>query len=228
MNAKDRIVVLGAGGGIGRALADHAEALGAEVIRLSRPDTDVKDMEDEARFARAADAAGDGLSHVIVASGLLHHGQSGPERDWRQIDPAWMLENFRVNSVLPALAAKHFLPRLRRDAPSVFAVLTARVGSIADNRLGGWYSYRMSKAAANQLVRTAAIELRRKNPEAIAIALHPGTVDTGLSGPFQRNLRPGQLMTAGDSAARLWQVMEGLTPADSGGFRAWDGETIAW
>jgi NAD(P)-dependent dehydrogenase (short-subunit alcohol dehydrogenase family) len=221
---RDRIVVVGASGGIGRALADLAEARG-DVIRLSRP---VIDVDDEGSIAKAAEAAGEGLSHVIVAAGLLHRDGRGPERDWRQISADWMLESFKANTVLPALVAKHFLPRLRRDAPALFAVLTARVGSIGDNRLGGWHSYRASKAAANQLVRTLSVELRRKTPQAAIVALHPGTVDTGMSKPFQRNVAPEKLFTPAQSAAHLWAVMDGLGPADSGSFRAWDGAEIPW
>ncbi len=221
----DKVAIIGASGGIGAALADAAAARGAEVLRLSRP---AIDLDDEASFARAAEAAGDGLSHVIVAAGLLHREGTGPERDWRQIDPAWMLESFRVNTLLPALAAKHFLPRLSRDAPALFAVLSARVGSIGDNRLGGWHSYRVSKAATNQLVRTVSVELRRKNPQAAAVVLHPGTVDTGMSKPFQRNVPAEKLFTPAESAAHLWRVMDGLAPEDSGGFFAWDGSPIPW
>jgi NAD(P)-dependent dehydrogenase (short-subunit alcohol dehydrogenase family) len=222
---RDRVVVVGASGGIGAALAAAAEARGAEVIRLSRPAIDV---DDEASFAAAAEAAGLGLSHVIVASGLLHRGGVGPERDWRHISADWMLESFKANSLLPALVAKHFLPRLRADERSVFAVLSARVGSIGDNKLGGWHSYRASKAAANQLVRTLSIELARKKPEAVAVALHPGTVDTAMSAPFQRNVPADRLFTPEVSAAHLWRVMDGLTPGDTGGFFAWDGQPIPW
>ncbi|MGL6042532.1 MAG: SDR family NAD(P)-dependent oxidoreductase [Sandaracinobacteroides sp.] len=225
ISRSERVVVVGASGGIGRALCDLAEARGAEVVRVSRPAIDV---DDERSFAVAAEVAGEGLSHVIVASGLLHHQMQGPERDWRQISPDWMLESFKVNAVLPALVAKHFLPRLRTAERAVFAVLSARVGSIGDNRLGGWHSYRASKAAANQLVRTFSVELRRKNPLAIAVALHPGTVDTPMSEPFQRNVQPEKLFTPAVSAGHLWRVIDGLEAADSGGFRAWDGQTIPW
>lgn len=221
----ERIVIIGASGGIGAALADRAQARGAEVVRLSRPAIDV---DDEGRFAAAADAAGDGLTHVIVASGMLHAQGQGPERDWRQLDAGWMMENFRANSILPALAAKHFLPRLGADGRTVFAVLTARVGSIGDNRLGGWHSYRMSKAAANQLVRTLSIELKRKKPQAIAVALHPGTVDTRMSQPFQRNVPAGKLFTPSYSAERLWAVIDALGSDDSGGFFDWKGEPVPW
>lgn len=220
-----RMAIIGASGGIGQALADAAEARGADVLRLSRQQVDTAD---EDTFANAALAAGDGLSHVIVASGLLHDGDRQPERDWRQLSAGWMLDNFRVNTVIPALAAKHFLPRLRRDDRSVFAVLTARVGSIGDNRMGGWHSYRASKAATNQLVRTLAIELKRKNPKALAVALHPGTVDTGMSKPFQRNVPPEKLFTPEVSAAHLWRVIDGLGPDDTGSFRACDGASIPW
>jgi len=219
----ERMAIIGASGGIGAALVEQARERGAEVLALSRPAIDVGD---EAGIARAAEAAGADLSHVIVASGLLHRGEKTPERDWRQLDGEWMLENFRVNTVLPALVAKHFLPRMRRDGRSVFAVLTARVGSISDNRLGGWHSYRASKAAANQLVRTLSVELKRKNPAGIIVALHPGTVDTGMSKPFQRGVPEGKLFTAEVSAAHLWRVIDGLSTEDSGGFFAWDGSPI--
>lgn len=219
----ERVVIIGASGGIGAALAEVAAARGAEVIRVSRPAT-----ADEAGIAAAADAAGSNLSHVIVSIGLLHLDGVGPERDWRQIDPDWMLESFRVNSVLPALMAKHFLPRLRRDERAVFAALSARVGSIGDNRLGGWHSYRASKAALNQLVRTLSVELGRKNPAAIIAALHPGTVDSAMSQPFQRNVPDGQLQDPAKAAARLWAVIDALQPADSGGFFAPDGSALPW
>ena len=222
---RERVLVVGASGGIGAALAVAAEQRGAEVIRLSRPAIDV---DDEQSFRSAAEAVGDGLSHVIVASGFLHAGSRGPERDWRQLDVGWMLESFKVNAVLPALVGKHFLPRLRRGAPSLFAVLTARVGSISDNRLGGWHSYRASKAAANQLVKTLSVELARKNPSATIVALHPGTVNTRLSEPFQRNVPPERLFGPEVAAGHLWRVMEGLTPSDSGGFFAWDGSPVPW
>jgi NAD(P)-dependent dehydrogenase (short-subunit alcohol dehydrogenase family) len=221
----DRVAVLGASGGIGRALADLAVARGAEVVRLSRPAIDLDRPES---FEEAAAAAGEGLSHVIVAAGLLHRDGRGPERGWRELEHDWMVDTFRVNSVLPALAARAFLPRLRRGERAVFAALSARVGSIADNRLGGWHSYRASKAALNQLVKTLAVELARKNPSAIIAALHPGTVDTGMSRPFQRNVPADRLFSPEVSARHLWRVIDGLGPADSGGFFAWDGQPIPW
>ena len=221
----ERVVIVGSSGGIGCALAEAAELRGADVVRLGRPSIDI---DDETSFARAAEAAGDGLSHVIIATGLLHLGTHAPERDLRQISADWMLESFRVNTVLPALAAKHFLPRLRKDERAVFAALSARVGSISDNRLGGWHSYRASKAALNQVVRTLSVEMKRKNPHAIVSALHPGTVDTGMSKPFQRGVPEGKLFDAAKSAGHLWHVIDGLKPEDSGGFFAWDGAPIPY
>ncbi len=219
----ENVVIFGASGGIGGAMAAQVEARGAQVALPSRG---AIDGGTDAGLAHAAAHSGEGLSHVIVATGLLHRDSQGPERDWRQIEAAWMLENFHVNAVLPALVAKHFLPRMRKGERSVFAVLSARVGSISDNRLGGWHSYRASKAALNQLVRTLSVELKRKNPNAIIVALHPGTVDTGLSQPFQRGVAPGKLFSAEQSAAYLWQVIDGLEPEHSGGFFAWDGSPI--
>ncbi|MFN3592418.1 MAG: SDR family NAD(P)-dependent oxidoreductase [Thermaurantiacus sp.] len=221
----DRVVIIGASGGIGSALAEAAETRGADVLRLSRPDIDLERPES---LEEAAEAAGDELSHVIVAAGLLHRDGRGPERSWRELDHGWMLETFRVNSILPALAARAFLPKLRRSERAVFAALSARVGSIGDNRLGGWHSYRASKAALNQLIRTLSVELQRKNANAIIAALHPGTVDTGMSKPFQRNVPPERLFPPGTSAAHLWRVIDSLTPDDSGGFFAWDGTPIPW
>lgn len=218
-------LVVGASGGIGRALVDLAEARGERVLRLSRPEIDAMRPE---TFLAAADALDGPLDRVIVATGLLHRDGRMPERDLRMLDPEWLVETYVANAVAPAMAARAFLPKLAREGCAVFAVLTARVGSIGDNRLGGWHGYRMAKAAANQLVKTLAVEMARKNPRACLVALHPGTVDTGMSKPFQRNLKPGQLVTAQVAAANLTRVMDALTPADSGRFLAWDGSPIPW
>ena len=208
-----RAVVIGAGGGIGRALADALDA-SHDVIRLSRSSTPGLDLLDEASIAACANAAGDGLHLVIDATGFLHNAQFQPEKSLRQIDPAHLAHSFAVNATGPALLMKHFLPRLARGERAVFATLSARVGSIADNRLGGWYSYRAAKAALNQLMRTAAIELARSQKQAICVALHPGTVDTGLSGPFAKTGLDVQ--TPAQSAARLIAVLAGLTPEQTG------------
>jgi NAD(P)-dependent dehydrogenase (short-subunit alcohol dehydrogenase family) len=185
------------------------------------------DFADEASLEEAATtiAAEGPLDLILVATGLLHRANAvRPEKSIRQLDPASLAELFHVNSIGPAIAAKHFLPHLARDGRAVMAFLSARVGSIGDNRLGGWYGYRASKAALNAFV----IEASRMNRESIVVSLHPGTVDTRLSMPFQRGLAAGQLQRAEQSADHLLQVIAQLTAEDSGGFFAWDGQRIAY
>lgn len=208
-------VVVGAGGGIGAALADALEATGP-VLRLGRATVPPLDLLDEATIEAAAATAGQGLTLVVDATGLLHGQGIAPEKRLSEIDPARLARAFAINATGPALLMKHFLPRLARDRRAVFATLSARVGSIGDNRAGGWYAYRASKAALNQIVRTAAIELARTHAAAVCVALHPGTVATRLSGPFART---GLEVQAPElAAARLLAVMDALTPAQSGGF----------
>lgn len=226
-------VVIGATGGIGAALADAIEEEGAfdRVWRLGRSlggDAHL-DLTDEASVAAAAArvAGGPAPTLVMVATGLLHRPGRGPEKTMAELDPAWLAELFAVNAIGPALAAKHFLPLMPRTGRCVFAMLSARVGSIADNRLGGWYGYRASKAALNQLVRTLAVEEKRRNDRSIVVALHPGTVETALSGPFQANVRADQLFAPGRAAVQLLDVVDGLKAPDSGRHFAWDGSEIA-
>lgn len=232
-----RAVVIGASGGIGSALAEVLVATGAEVHALSRrgeapPGTQAGrlDLADEASIAAAADRIGaDGsVDLVIVAAGLLHDARVAPEKSYRDLDADRLAAYFAVNSIGPTLVARHFLPLLPRQGRSVFAVLSARVGSISDNRLGGWYGYRASKAALNMLVKTLAIELARTRPEAICVTLHPGTVDTPLSRPFQRGVPADKLFAPAFAAERLLSVIDGLTPADSGNCFAWNGARIAF
>ncbi|MEO1575694.1 MAG: SDR family NAD(P)-dependent oxidoreductase [Pseudomonadota bacterium] len=175
---------------------------------------------------RAAAAVGRELDLVIVATGTLHDDGLKPEKSLRQIDAASMQRVLAVNTVGPAMVARSFLPRLKRSGPATFAALSARVGSIADNRLGGWHSYRASKAALNMLIRTFSIEMRRTHPQARVIGLHPGTVDTGLSAPFQRNVPDGKLFTPDYSAERLLAVINALSAKDSGGVFDWAGERV--
>ena len=146
----------------------------------------------------------------------------------RALDAASLAAVMAVNAIGPALVAKHLLPLTPRDRPSLFAALSARVGSIGDNHLGGWHAYRASKAALNMLIRTLAIEHARSRPLGVCVALHPGTVDTPLSAPFQAGVAPAKLFTADRSAAALLSVMDGLGPTDTGGFFAWDGAPIPW
>jgi len=234
-------VVVGASGGIGHALAEAASASGAfaRVLRLSRSGAPVADsapqitadITDEASVKAAAAAVADAsrgtpLRLVLDATGFLHDDTHRPEKSWRELDPAHLAKAFAVNAIGPALLMKHFLPLLPREGKAVFATLSAKVGSIADNRLGGWYAYRASKAALNQLVRTAAVELARRRPDAIAVALHPGTVDTRLSQPFAK---AGLTVRApAEAAAQLLGVVDRLTPAMSGGFFDYRGEPLPW
>lgn len=227
----DCTVIIGASGGIGAALARAADDLHAPVIALARSfDGDAHiDLEDEASIAAAAQHVhrrGLVPTRVIIASGLLHADGQGPEKSLKDIDPAWMARNFAVNTIGPALVAKHFVPLMPRRAPAVLAAIGARVGSISDNRLGGWYSYRAAKAALHMTIRNIAIEWSRRNDQSICVALHPGTVDTGLSKPFQGNVAQGRLFGADHSAACLLDVLSGLRPSDSGGIFAWDGTII--
>ena len=222
-------MVLGATGGIGAALVAtlEAERRWRRVIGLSRRGDPAVDITEEASLAAAASwLAGEApdLALVVVATGFLHDDRFQPEKAMRQLDPGHLATSFAVNAIGPALAMKHLLPRLRRDAPAVFAALSARVGSIGDNRLGGWWSYRASKAALNQLVRTAAVELRRSHPAATIVAVHPGTVDSGLSSPFSK---AGLEVQAPEAAARrILDVLAG--PLESGGFYDHKGRPVAW
>ncbi len=224
-------VVVGATGGIGSALLAQltaSEGIG-QAIGLSRGSLPALELTSEDSIAAAArHVAGlDGeLRLLIDATGFLHGGGFSPEKNLRQLDPAHLAQSFAINAIGPALLMKHFLPLLPREGKSVFATLSAKVGSIGDNQLGGWYGYRASKAALNQFVRSAAIELRRRQPEAICVALHPGTVGTDLSSPFAK--AGLDVQTPAVAAERLLRVIGNLTPADSGGFLDYRGQTLPW
>ena len=214
-------LILGATGGIGRALADHYGARGGAVTGLSRRDG--LDWRDPAR-AEACLAALDGsFTHVICATGALCGAGRAPEKSLSALDADALADQFAVNAIGPALFLKHLPRLLRRDRPTAAAVLTARVGSISDNQLGGWYSYRASKAAANQLVRTAAIELARSHPQAALIAYHPGTVATSFTANYNapKHAPP-------EAAAHLLQVLDGLSPVQTGRFYDWQGIEVGW
>lgn len=236
------VAVIGATGGIGGAfLADLAACPAVKTLfALSRsvpaPVNPAAhwlplDLEDEDSIAAAAatvkEQAGAPLDLVIVATGILH-GPDGlrPEKTWRAMEGVQMERVFRLNTIGPALVAKHFLPLLAKDRKAVFAALSARVGSIEDNQLGGWHAYRASKAALNMIIRNLAIELARKSPEALCVGLHPGTTDTDLSKPFQSGVPEGKLFPPAKSARHMLTVLDGLTPADTGQVFAWDGARI--
>jgi NAD(P)-dependent dehydrogenase (short-subunit alcohol dehydrogenase family) len=219
-------VIIGATGGVGSALADLLDQRGGNVVRIGRHTTPGLDLLDERSIADAANAVGHGLRLVIDATGFLHNAAFQPEKSLRQIDPAHLAHSFAINATGPALLMKHFLPLLVRDERAVYATLSARVGSISDNRLGGWYSYRASKAALNQLMRTAAIELSRTHGQAICVALHPGTVNTPLSAPYMKSGLDVQ--SPAQSAAKLLAVIDALTPKQTGLLLDHNGVEIAF
>ena len=236
------VAIVGATGGIGSALvarlaADERVATVHELSRAVGYAMSGKvwhcpiEITEEATIRNAAErsAAAVPLDLVIVASGVLHNGpELQPEKSLRDLDAASMHTAFGVNTIGPALVAKHFLPKMRRDGKSVFAAISARVGSIGDNRLGGWTSYRASKAALNMVLKNLAIEQSRQRPESIVVALHPGTVDTALSKPFQSRVPKGSLFTPAIASAQLLEVIDGLKSSDTGGFFAWDGKPIEY
>jgi len=223
-SARASAIIFGATGGIGHAIAAALEAT-HDVHRLSRSTTPAIDLTDEASIEAAAQALPD-AQLMIDCTGILHDETMGPEKSWKQLSAEQFARDFAINATGPALLMKHFLPKLPRDEPAVFATLSAKVGSITDNGFGGWYSYRASKAALNQIVKTASIELGRKWKQAALVAIHPGTVDTGLSAPFSKNgltVRPTE-----EAAADILQVLNGLSAADNGRFLTYQGEEIPW
>ena len=224
-------VVFGASGAIGGALAERlrADPRFADVLAFARsaePSVDVTDASSVEAAAEAIRATGLEPRLVVVATGFLHGDGQQPEKTWRHLDGAALARSFAVNAIGPALVMKHVLPLLPREGRSVFAALSARAASIGDNRIGGWYGYRASKAALNQLVRSAAAELGRRSKESVCVALHPGHVESALSAPFGAG---GGRSYAPDEAARnLLSVLDGLAPEDTGGFFDEAGAAIAW
>ena len=235
------VSVIGASGGIGRAFVGALCKVDAveRVYAFSRSDavfdapkvtTGFLDFEDEDSIAAASELAAQDtkIDVVIVASGVLHDGDLRPEKSMRDLNAAMFSKTLLVNTIGPSLVAKHFLKHIHRDSRSVFAALSARVGSIEDNALGGWYSYRASKAALNMVLKTASIEVARRYKHAVIAGLHPGTVDTALSEPFQGNVKEGKLFSPEYSAMQMLRVIDGLTPEQSGRTFAWDGSKLPY
>ncbi len=232
-----RAVVIGAGGGIGAAIADQIAADGrcgqlyalsrsgaAGPSRATRMAADVTDAASLAAAAATIGAAGP-IDLIVIASGLLHRGDAvQPEKSWRAIRADSFAALFAVNATGPMLAIAALLPHVARDRRALIGAVGARVGSIGDNRVGGWYGYRASKAALAMLIRTLAIELARTHPQLAALMLHPGTVDTPLSQPFQRGVP--HLLTPAQSAAAMLRVLDAATPDQSGQQRDWQGELV--
>ncbi len=250
LNGLANVLVTGASSGIGHAMVRqlldnrhvgrvHAlsrSASGNQALRglqahhggrLMLIDADITVESDLARVA-AMVPAGEGLHLLINAAGVLHEAGLAPEKTIEQVNRASLAEVFALNAFAPLLLAQALLPQLCCNQPAVFASLSARVGSIGDNRAGGWYAYRASKAAQNQLLKTFSIEWKRRNPLGTCLLLHPGTVDTPLSAPFQSKVPPGHLFDTSRAAQQLLQVIAGSSPVDSGRFMDWRGQDIPW
>jgi len=224
------ITIIGASGTIGKAFIQHLSERypNATIHSFSRNSAIALDYMDEQSIETAANAASrtGPLDLVIVTTGILHTEGLQPEKSLKQMSSSNFQTIFEANTITPALIAKYFLPKLNKDTPAIFAALSARVGSISDDRLGGWYAYRASKAALNMIIKTASIEIRRTHPKAILLGLHPGTVDSPLSKPFQKNLPKGQLLTSNQSVEQLMEVILQREAQDSGKCFAFSGEEI--
>lgn len=241
MSDLTRIAVFGANGSIGSAFIQsiHAKFPNAQIHAFARSTTSLKhlpctkpyrfDIADEEALKSTAQAIKkDGsLDLVFVASGILHSASFQPEKTYKSLDHDAMHAVYEANTVVPAIILKHFLPALAKDRAAWFGAISARVGSISDNRLGGWYTYRASKAALNMLIKCASIELARTHPQACIAALHPGTVASALSEPFQRSVPEGKLFTPEYSADCMLETLLSLRPAQSGRCFAYDGNEIA-
>ena len=210
--------------------ATELATLAAGERRLHVVVLDVADEESIARAAAATAGLTDRLHLVVNCAGILHDGRQSvaPEKRLADVRADALVAGFAVNAFGPLLVAKHFEPLLAHRERAVFASISARVGSIGDNRLGGWYAYRGAKAAQNMFTRTLAIEWARSHRNVICVALHPGTTDTDLSRPFQANVPPGKLFSTGRTVRQLLEVIDRLAPADTGRFLAWDGSEIPW
>ena len=235
------VLIVGASGGIGGAVISNlSKNPRTRIWATARKNIEYNsdmiiplflDLNDEKSIKSVAENianSGNKLDLVLVATGFLHDALIKPEKTWKSLNHSSFNKSFSINCIGPALVAKHILPLLRKESKSVFAVLSARIGSISDNHIGGWHSYRASKAALNMLIRTLAVELSRTNPSALCVSLHPGTVDTSLSLPFQRGVSKEQLFNKNLAASQLLNVIDTLTINSSGGLYAWDGKSIAF
>ncbi len=217
-------LIIGASGGIGRALSTCLQSQGTAVVRLSRSGDGFDLTQPEVADQMLSDLTGP-FDVILVASGALEINETPPEKSIRAVTAQAMMDQFSLNAVGPALVLRHAPRLLPRDRRATIAVLSARVGSIGDNRLGGWVSYRASKAAVNQIVHTAAIELARTHKLAMCVALHPGTVKTAFT---EKYLGRHPAVEPSEAAANLLSVIDGLTPAETGGFYDWAGKPVPW
>ena len=237
-----RAAVVGASGGIGRALVEALRPRTQRLFAISRNPSgeegdgvrrlkaDATRDDDLERIAGVIRDEADELDLVVTTIGVLHDESRGlaPEKSLSEVQVDRIARVVEINALAPLLVAKHLGPLLVHRQRSVLAALSARVGSIGDNRMGGWYGYRLSKAALNQAYRTVAVEFGRRRSGPIVVTLHPGTVDTPLSEPFQGNVPSERLFTRDRAAGQLLDVIDGLTDEDSGQFFAWDGQRIEW
>ena len=234
-----KVAVIGSSGAIGSAFVDHYindQSINS-IFSFSRSSIGIDnnkvkhfsiDIENESSIQNAAKSVEEiNFDEIIIASGLLHTNEFGPEKSIKDLKADNILKVLNVNTVGPALIGKYFLPLLNKDNKSVMAFLSARVGSISENKLGGWYAYRASKSALNQVIKTFSIELKRTNPKAIIIGLQPGTVDSELSAPFKRNVSNNKLFSAEYSVSQLIGVIERADESSSGNLISWDGEIIS-
>jgi NAD(P)-dependent dehydrogenase (short-subunit alcohol dehydrogenase family) len=233
------IIVAGGSGGIGSALIDvllerfpRARIVASYCRAVSRParerlrwrQIDLRDADAIERWASDFDS----VDWIVNAAGYLHGNYGGPEKSIRNFDAEFLLENIRINTLPTLLLARYFGAALKRSPAPLMATVSARVGSIEDNRLGGWYSYRISKAALNMALKTLSIEWRHSHPRGCVAALHPGTNDTPLSRPFQANVAPPDLFDPAYTASGFVELLAGLGAEDSGRFWAWNGDTLPW
>ena len=234
-NQKQKIAIFGANGSIGQALCAHYQKQ-SDVYAFTRNDFDIDesglvkilldDFNEDSVFQAANKFDNDFFDKIIVSIGILHNERFMPEKRIEEVSSDQFLEIIRINTLVPTLIARSFYKKLKKNDKSTLAFLSARVGSITDNRSGGWYSYRASKAALNMVIKNLSIELRRYNKELVVIGLHPGTVDSRLSQPFQKNLEDSKIFSADFSVLKLSSVIDSLDIDDSGKCIAWDGEDI--
>ena len=230
MKKNNIVVVIGSSGSIGSALIQELTNQGFQNIigfsRLSNPSLDLLNEQSIAQSAEFVKNKNIPVSLVFDATGLLYDDNHMPEKTYKNIDLSFMKKNFEINVMGPALIMKYFLPLLDCDEKSIFASISAKVGSISDNRYGGWYSYRASKAALNQIVKTASIEMKMKNKNAICLSIHPGTVESKLSKPFQKN--DLKIQSPQESALHIYKILMTSSAKDTGCFYNWDGKKIEW
>ena len=233
------VAIIGSSGAIGRAFLDAyiADKEISNIYSISRTEVELNDeriihinidVTDEVSVKAAASKIGENrLDKLIVATGILHTELFGPEKSIKDIKIENFVKIFSVNAFGPALIGKYFLPLMKKDKKSIAAFLSARVGSISENKLGGWYAYRASKSALNQIIKNFSIESKRTNPTGIIIGLQPGTVKSKLSEPFQKNVKKGKLLLPKDSVKSLIRVIENVMQNDTGKIFDWKGEEIA-